>query len=149
MKVGRDTVPCKAIASRTRSKSFKQGFTQEQSKCQIDTPVVDVEYLEFLNSLLTSKDVPLSSNKDVSTSSSSGSSVIRMLQDSPDSPDTVIPGSSSSSSIVVKDEPTPTQDSSQSCILVDSSSSSGSNTGNVIQPLPGFTTVIKSRCTGV
>ena len=123
MKVGKDMVPYKPIASRIRSKSLKQGIIlneiQEHVKCQIDSPVVDNEYMDFLNTLLTPKDITPSLNKALSTSSSSGSSIIRMVKDSPDSPDTVLPRSTSTSSclIVVQDEPVSLQESSQSCLL--------------------------------
>ena len=140
MKVGKDMVPYKPIASRIRSKSLKQGIVlneiQEHVKCQIDSPVVDNEYINSLNTLLTPKDITPSSNKALSTSSFSGSSIIRMVKDSPDSPDTVLPRSTSTSScsIVEKDEPVSLQESS--------ASSSAFENGNVIQALPGYTTVI-------
>ena len=97
--------------------------------------------MDFLNTLLTQKDVTPSSNKALSTSSSSGSSIIRMVKDSSDSPDTVLPGSTSTSSCLI-DEPVSLQESSQSCLLQDSASSSVFENGNVIQALPGYTTVI-------
>ena len=127
MRVGKDIVPYKPIASRHRSKSLKQINSSE-----------DNEYMEFLNTLLTPKDVTSSSIKVLSTpSSSSGSSIIRMLQDLPDSPDTVFPGSTSSSCSI---DESISQESSQSCLLLDSASSSTHE--NVIQALPGYTTVI-------
>ena len=67
MKVGKDIVPYKPIASRIRSKSLKQGI-QELVKCQIESPVVDDEYMDFLNRLLTLEDITPSSNKALSTS---------------------------------------------------------------------------------
>ena len=139
LKVGKDIVPYKPIASRIRSKSLKQGI-QEHVKCQIDSPVGNNEYMDFLTTLLTQKDIT-PSNKALSTSSSSGSSIIRMVKDSPDSPDTVLPGSTSTSSCLI-DEPVSLQESSQCCLLLDSASSSVFENGNVIQALPGYTTVI-------
>ena len=146
MRVGKDIIPYKPIASRIRSKSLKQGIVlneiQEHVKSQIESPVVDNEYMDFLNTLLTQKDITPSSNKALSTSS--GSSIIRMVKDSPDSPDTVLPGSTSASSclIVEQDEPVSLQESSQPCVLLDSASSSVFENENVIQALPGFSTVI-------
>ena len=148
MRVGKDIVPYKPIASRIRSKSLKQGIVlneiQEHVKSQIESPVMDNEYMDFLNTLLTQKDITPSSIKALSTSSSSGSSIIRMVKDSPDSPDTVLPRSTSASSclIVEQDEPVSLQESSQSCVLLDSASSSVFENENVIQALPGYTTVI-------
>ena len=129
LRVGKDIVPYKPIASRIRSKSLKQINSSE-----------DNEYMEFLNTLLTPKDVTPSSIKALSTpSSSSGSSIIRMVQDSPDSPDTVLPGSTSSSCLIDERLSQESSQSSQSCLLLDSASSSHEN---VIQALPGYTTVI-------
>ena len=97
--------------------------------------------MEFLNTLFTPKDVTSSSIKTLSTpSSSSGSSIIGMLQDLPDSPDTVLPGSTSSSCSIDEPLSQESSQSSQSCLPLDSASSSTHE--NVIQALPGYTTVI-------
>ena len=128
MRVGKDIVPYKPIASRVRSKSLKQINSSEEN-----------EYMEFLNTFVTSKDVSSPSINNLSTPSS-GSSIIRMLQDSPDSPDTVLPGSTSSSCLIDQSLSQESSQSSQSCLLLDTASSSTHE--NVIQALPGYTTVI-------
>ena len=59
----------------------------------------DEDFTEFLNSLTPEvSDMEVSPPSKISSSSSPGSSILRMLQDSPDSPDSIQPGSSSSSS---------------------------------------------------
>ena len=84
IKKGNTTVPYWAVASRTRSKSLKNSSSDE-------------EFLAFVSSLVP-KPKPQKSSDISSVSSSSGcSTIIRMRGDSPQSPDSVVPGSTSSS----------------------------------------------------
>ena len=129
MRVGKDIVPYNPVASRVRSKSLKQVTSSDEN-----------EYKEFLDTFATSKDVSSPSVNNLSSSYSSGSSIIRMLQDSPDSPDSVLPGSTSSSGSNDQSLPQESSQSSQSCLLLDAPSSSIHE--NVIQALPGYTTII-------
>ena len=117
MRVGKDIVPYNPVASRVRSKSLKQVASSDE-----------YEYKEFLDTFATSKDVSSPSVNNQSSSYSSGSSIIRMLQDSPDS---VLPGSTSSSGSNDQSLPQESSQSSQPCPLLDS-----------IQVLPGYTSTI-------
>ena len=129
MRVGKDIVPYNPVASRVRSKSLKQVTSSDEN-----------EYKEFLDTFATSKDVSSPSVNNLSSSYSSGSSIIRMLQDLPDSHDSVLPGSTSSSGSNDQSLPQESSQSSQSCLLLDAPSSSIHE--NVIQALPGYTTII-------
>ena len=91
------------MASRTRSKTKENYLVSERISEYLqyleDTVISedDEDYAHFLNSLTQEvPDMEVSPSK-ISSFSSSGSSIIRILQDSPDSPGSIQPGSSSSS----------------------------------------------------
>ena len=103
IKSGNDIIPYKAIASHTRSKTKEiKVFEQKMNEMFISlennvlAPSIDNEFSAFLVSLTKEVQVDCSQSKSSFTFSSSGSSVISMLNP-PVSPDSVLPGSSTCS----------------------------------------------------